>query len=70
MYMEYISHLISINDDDGYGVNVYFRKTKFYAFKSTFYCISFVSNFKSNMTMISNTDRSTAVMLIAPTTNN
>ena len=25
--IEYISHLISINDNDGYGVNVYFRKT-------------------------------------------
>jgi len=27
IYIEYISRLISINDDDGYGVNVYFRKT-------------------------------------------
>jgi len=42
-------------------------KCKFYVFKSTFYSISFISNFKSNTTMTSNTDRSGTVTLIAPT---
>jgi len=43
------------------------EKCKFYVFKSTFYSISFVSNFKSNTTMTSNTDRSRIVTFTAPT---
>ena len=43
------------------------EKCTFNVFKSTFYSISFVSNFKSNTTMTSNTDRSRTVTLIAPT---
>jgi len=43
------------------------EQCKFYVFKSNVYSISFVSNFKSNMTMTSNRDRGRTVTLIAPT---
>jgi len=43
------------------------EKLKFSVFKSTFYSISSVSNFKSNTTMTINTNRSRTVTLIAPT---
>ena len=45
---------------------MFHKKCKFYV-NSSFYSISFVSNFKSNTTVTSNTDRSRTVMLIAPT---
>ena len=42
---------------------MFHEKCKFYVFKSTFYSIWFVSNFKSNTTVTSNTDRSGTVTL-------
>ena len=42
------------------------EKCKFYVLKVLF-IVFFVSNFKSNMTMTSNTDRSRTVTVIAPT---